>query len=111
MKTQLNAKNSGSAIVVVLSITVTVAAIVAVSMEYTATIRRYVQRSQALQSAVAIGGTAPWKTLSLTGEEFAAQARIFLFQRARSPTLKSLFRHRRSSQLFPALPPRLPPPT
>ncbi len=58
MKTQLNGKNSGSAIVVVLSITVTVAAIVAVSMEYTATIRRYVQRSQALQSAVAIGDGA-----------------------------------------------------
>jgi len=58
MKTQLNSKNSGSAIVVVLSITVTVAIIVAVSMEYTATIRRYVQRSQALQSAVAIGDGA-----------------------------------------------------
>jgi hypothetical protein len=58
MKTQPANRESGSAIVVVLAITVTVAIIVAVAMEYTGTIRRYVQRSQALQSAVAIGDGA-----------------------------------------------------
>ncbi len=58
MKTQPASSESGSAIIVVLSITVTVAIIVAVAMEYTASIRRYVQRSQALQSAVAIGDGA-----------------------------------------------------
>ena len=64
MKTQLNSKNSGSAIVVVLSIPVTVAIIVAISMEYTATIRRYVDsRSQTLRSAVAISETARRKAL------------------------------------------------
>ena len=44
----------GSAIVVVLSITVTVAVIIAVAMEYTNTIRRHVQRGEALQSAISI---------------------------------------------------------
>jgi hypothetical protein len=49
---------SASAIVVVLSITVTVAVIIAVAMEYTSTIRRHVQRGEALQSAIAIGDGA-----------------------------------------------------
>jgi hypothetical protein len=58
MKSHNKSTEAGSAIVVVLSITATVAVIVAVAMEYTSTIRRYVQRSQALQSAVAIGDGA-----------------------------------------------------
>ena len=58
MKLQEIRGQSGSAIVVVLSITVTVALIIAVAMEYTSTIRRYVQRGEALQSAIAIGDGA-----------------------------------------------------
>ena len=58
MKLRSSHAQSGSAIIVVLSITVTVAVIIAVAMEYTSTIRRYVQRGEALQSAIAIGDGA-----------------------------------------------------
>ena len=58
MKSPKKNKQQGSAIVVVLSVTVTVAMIVAVAMEYTASVRRNVQRSEALQSATSIGDGA-----------------------------------------------------
>lgn len=58
MKLRQISRHSGSAIVVVLSVTVTVAVIIAVAMEYTSTIRRFVQRGQALQSAIAVGDGA-----------------------------------------------------
>ena len=69
MKLPEQNKQQGSAIVVVLSVTVTVAMIVAVAMEYTTTIRRNVQRSQGMQSAIAIGdgalesAFASWRTI------------------------------------------------
>ena len=58
MKLRSLREQSGSAIVVVLTTTVTVAIIIAVAMEYTSTIRHNVQRSQALQSAIAVGDGA-----------------------------------------------------
>lgn len=46
---------SGNAIILVVSIMAVLVAIVAVSVEYTTTINRHVQRANALQSAIAIG--------------------------------------------------------
>lgn len=46
---------AGSALIVVLSVIATLTVTVAVSMEYTTTIRHHVQRSDALQSAITIG--------------------------------------------------------
>ena len=58
MKFRAIRKQAGSAILVVLSVTVTVAVIIAVAMEYTSTIRRHVQRGEALQSAISIADGA-----------------------------------------------------
>jgi hypothetical protein len=55
MKFPSLSKQEGSAIIVVLSAMLTLAVTAAISMEYTTTIRRHVQRSDALQSAIAIG--------------------------------------------------------
>jgi hypothetical protein len=48
----------GSALVVVLSVIVTLTVTVAVAMEYTSTIRHHVQRSDSLQTAISIGDGA-----------------------------------------------------
>ncbi len=58
MKFFTKSRQEGSAIVVVLSVTITVAMIVAVAMEYTSTVRRNVHRSEVLQSAVSVGDGA-----------------------------------------------------
>lgn len=58
MKLRVTHGRTGSAIVVVLSVTVTVAVIIAVAMEYTSSIRRHVQRGEALQSAISIADGA-----------------------------------------------------
>ena len=55
MKLSLRQIQSGSAIVVVMSILATLLVLVGVSFEYTQTINRHVQRSDTLENAVAIG--------------------------------------------------------
>ena len=55
MKTTHPTKQSGSSLVVVLSILATLMVIVAVAAEYTSTVSRHVQRSNTLQNAVAVG--------------------------------------------------------
>ncbi len=58
MKLRKKIEQTASAIIVVMAVTVTTAVIIAVSLEYTATIRRFVQRSEARQSAIAVGDGA-----------------------------------------------------
>lgn len=58
MNRRTNSRQAGSALIVVLSIIVTLTVTVAVAMEYTTTVRHHVQRSEALQSAIAIGDGA-----------------------------------------------------
>jgi hypothetical protein len=55
MKLSLRQIESGSAIVVVMSILATLLVLVGVSFEYTQTINRHVQRSDTLENAVSIG--------------------------------------------------------
>src|SRR3977135_1718182 len=55
MKLSLRQVESGTAIVVVMSILATLLVLVGVSFEYTQTINRHVQRSDTLENAVAIG--------------------------------------------------------
>jgi hypothetical protein len=55
MKTKLWHNKSGSTLVVVISIMATLMIIVGITAEYTTTIGRHVQRSNTLESAVAIG--------------------------------------------------------
>jgi hypothetical protein len=54
MKTTHPHKQSGSSLVVVISVLATLMVVVAVAAEYTYTVRRHVQRSNTLQSAVAV---------------------------------------------------------
>ena len=62
-------KQSGSSLVVVLSVLATLMVIVAVAAEYTYTVNRHVQRSNTLQSAVAVGDScieilfSNWRTI------------------------------------------------
>ena len=55
MKPSNALSQAGSALVVVLSVIATLTVTVAVSMEYTTTVRRHVQRSEALQAAITVG--------------------------------------------------------
>jgi len=55
MKTTHPRKQSGSSLVVVISVLATLMVIVGVAAEYTYTVNRHVQRSNTLQSAVAVG--------------------------------------------------------
>ena len=58
MKTIHYPKQSGSSLVVVISVLATLMVIVGVAAEYTWTVNRHVQRSNTLQSAVAVGDSA-----------------------------------------------------
>jgi hypothetical protein len=64
MKTPQRNQRTGSALVVVLSVVGTLAATVAISMEYTATVRRNVQRSEAMQTAISIADSSLEKSFS-----------------------------------------------
>ncbi len=55
MKNPTPSFQAGSALIVVLSVIATLTVTVAVAMEYTTTVRRHVQRSEALQAAITIG--------------------------------------------------------
>ncbi len=55
MKTMHSRKQSGSSLIVVISVMATLMILVGVVAEYTWTINRHVQRSSTLQSAVAVG--------------------------------------------------------
>src|ERR1700730_8964151 len=55
MKTIHRRKQSGSSLVVVISVLATLMVIVGVAAEYTYTVNRHVQRSNTLQTAVAVG--------------------------------------------------------
>ena len=55
MKLSLRQIESGTALVVVMSILATLLVLVGVSFEYTQTINRHVQRSDTLENAVSIG--------------------------------------------------------
>src|SRR5450755_2766177 len=55
MNTMYPRKQSGSSLVVVISVLATLMVIVGVAAEYTWTVNRHVQRSNTLQSAVAVG--------------------------------------------------------
>lgn len=55
MKTSRTTQETGSALIVVLSVIATLVVTLAVSMEYTASVRHHVQRSDALQTAITIG--------------------------------------------------------
>jgi hypothetical protein len=55
MKTQSRSSETGSALIVVLSVVATLTVTVAVAMEYTTSVRHNVQRSEALQTALSVG--------------------------------------------------------
>ena len=55
MKAQSRSSEAGSALIVVLSVVATLTVTMAVAMEYTTNVRHNVQRSEALQTALAIG--------------------------------------------------------
>ena len=109
MKSQKRTKQQGSAILVVLSVTVTLAMIVAVAMEYTATIRRNVQRSEALQSAISIGDGAlenafsSWRTICRVQTNVAQKTTAFqsipLPTQAQFPTVTSFTASRTPADL------------
>jgi hypothetical protein len=64
VKSPESGKQDGSVMVVVLSVMMSLAVTAAISIEYTTTIRRHVQRSDALQSAIAIGDGSLEKSFS-----------------------------------------------
>ena len=70
MKTIQHGKQSGSSLIVVLSVLATLMVVVAVAAEYTSTINRHVQRSNTEQSALAVADScievlfSNWRKLS-----------------------------------------------
>ncbi len=58
MNRTITSQEEGSALIVVLSVIVTLTVTVALAMEYTATVRHHVQRSDSLQTAISIGDGA-----------------------------------------------------
>jgi hypothetical protein len=81
MKTVPSRKQSGSTLVVVLSVLATLMVVVAVAAEYTSTVNRHVQRSNTVQNAIAVGDScieilfAHWRKIcSAPGSVLTGQA-------------------------------------
>jgi hypothetical protein len=83
MKTIHLRKQSGSSLVVVMSVLATLMVVVAVAGEYTYTVSRHVQRSNTLETAVAAGDGcidilfANWRTISRTAPTTAQPTSAF----------------------------------
>jgi hypothetical protein len=83
MKTIHLRKQSGSSLVVVMSVLATLMVVVAVAGEYTYTVSRHVQRSNTLETAVAAGDScidilfANWRTISRTAPTTAQPTSAF----------------------------------
>ena len=83
MKTIHLRKQSGSSLVVVMSVLATLMVVVAVAAEYTYTVNRHVQRSNALENAVAVGDSciellfANWRTTCRTTPTTAQPTSVF----------------------------------
>ena len=76
MNRRITSGEAGSALIVVLSIIVTLTVTAAIAMEYTTTVRHHVQRSEALQSAVSVGDGALEHAFSVTGAKSVAATRM-----------------------------------
>ena len=83
MKTIHPRKQSGSSLVVVISVLATLMVIVGVAAEYTWTVNRHVQRSNTLENAVAVGDScidilfANWRAICRTAPTTAQPTSAF----------------------------------
>src|SRR3982074_1074945 len=83
MKSPETVRQDGSSLVVVLSVMMTLAITAGISIEYTTTIRRHVQRSDALQSAIAVGdgvlekSFSYWREICRSNTDSALQSSAF----------------------------------